>query len=103
MRKEVGSSLADYPLTWILEKARMARPAVGRPKLVAGRKVAKISSILQLRQNRAAIIATRQNAVILHPAVRADVSLHDQGFRMGGIDRQLKWTWIAIAAAYRAS
>ena len=38
-----GRETGCYPLTCILENARMARPAVGRPKLVAGRKVAKIS------------------------------------------------------------
>ena len=45
-KSRIAVTLADsalYPLTWIFENARIARPAVGRPKLVAGRNVAKIS------------------------------------------------------------
>ena len=41
--EEKAKNGPSYPLTCILENARIARPAVGRPKLVAGRKVAKIS------------------------------------------------------------
>ena len=78
------------PLLGNFEKARMVRPAVGRPKLVAGRKVAKISMFFRFDDCRGIVLATGENTVVLDAPVSAYQGFDDQRLRTSSFHRQLK-------------
>src|SRR5208337_1345047 len=46
--------------------------------------------VLQLRQNGLGVLGSREDAVVLNPAIGPDVRFHNQRFRIAGPHRQNK-------------
>ncbi len=83
MRRKYDAELLAYPFTCTLEKVKHHAAGGGPAERGGGMKGGEDQHVLQLRQNRLGIFGRGENAVILHPAIGADVGFDHQRVGVG--------------------